>query len=104
MLSDVIAILGLLGVIKLGLVGPFTFIWFLAMMLFFMQSLIAISLEEEESFKNIVLSFIMYITYCQVWIVVIFRAFWLNLLTRRKKGAVWEKTIRYKIREKEADG
>ncbi|MCC6157147.1 MAG: glycosyltransferase family 2 protein [Deltaproteobacteria bacterium] len=102
-LSDVIAVLGLLGFIKLGLVGPFTFIWFLAMMLFFMQSLIAMSLEEEESFLNILLSLIMYVTYCQVWIVIVFRAFWIDVI-RRRKGTVWEKTIRYKMREKQADG
>lgn len=102
-LSDVIAVLGLLGIIKLGLVGPFTFIWFLAMMLFFMQSLIAMSLEEEESFLNIVLSLIMYVTYCQVWIIVIFRAFWLDMI-RRRKGTVWDKTVRYRIREKQVDG
>ncbi|MCL4233915.1 MAG: glycosyltransferase [Deltaproteobacteria bacterium] len=102
-LSDVIAVLGLLGFIKLGLVGPFTFIWFLAMMLFFMQSLIAMSLEEEESFLNILLSLIMYVTYCQVWIVIVFRAFWIDVL-RRRRGTVWEKTIRYKMREKQADG
>ncbi len=102
-LSDVIAVLGLLGFIKLGLVGPFTFIWFLAMMLFFMQSLIAMSLEEEESFLNILLSLIMYVTYCQVWIVIVFRAFWIDVV-RRRRGTVWEKTIRYKMREKQADG
>ncbi len=102
-LSDVIAVLGLLGFIKLGLVGPFTFIWFLAMMLFFMQSLIAMSLEEEESFLNILLSLIMYVTYCQVWIIIVFRAFWIDVI-RRRRGTVWEKTIRYKMREKQADG
>ncbi|MBZ0272355.1 glycosyltransferase [bacterium] len=100
-LSDIIAILGLLGVVKLGLIGPFTFIWFLAAMLFFMQQLIAISLEEEESFKNIVLSMLMYVTYCQVWIVVIVRAFWMDMLAGRKKTK-WDKTVRYRIREKEA--
>jgi hypothetical protein len=100
-LSDVIAILGLLGVVKLGLVGPFTFIWFLAAMLFFMELLIAISLEEEENFSNILLSFIMYVTYCQIWIVVVFRAAFLSLV--RKRGAVWDKTMRYRLRERTED-
>jgi len=101
-LSDAIALLSLLGVVKLGLVGPFSFIWFLAAMLFFMELLIAISLEEEESFPNIVLSFLMYITYCQVWIVVIFRAFFLSFV-RKRKGTVWDKTVRYQLRERQED-
>ncbi len=101
-LSDVIALLGLLGVIKLGLVGPFTFIWFLAAMLFFMELLIAVSLEEEENFTNIVLAFLMYITYCQIWIVVVFRAAILGML-RKRRGTVWDKTIRYRLRERVED-
>lgn len=100
--SDIIALLGLFGVVKLGLVGPFTFIWFLAAMLFFMELLIAISLEEEESFPNIILSFLMYITYCQVWIVVIFRALVMRLF-RRRRGTVWDKTVRYQLRERQED-
>jgi len=102
-LSDVIALLGLLGVVKLGLVGPFTFIWFLAAMLFFMELLIAVSLEEEENFTNIVLAFLMYITYCQIWIVVVFRAAILGML-RKRRGTVWDKTIRYRLRERVEDG
>ena len=98
-ISDVIAILSILQVVKLGLVGPFTFIWFLAAMLFFMELLIAMSLEEEESFTNILLSFLMYFTYCQIWIVVIIRATWLDL-TMRKKKTVWDKTVRYAVKEK----
>ncbi|HPM78339.1 MAG TPA: glycosyltransferase family 2 protein, partial [bacterium] len=99
-LSDAIALLSLLAVVKLGLVGPFSFIWFLAAMLFFMELLIAISLEEEESFPNIVLSFLMYITYCQLWIVVIFRSFVLSIV-RKRKGTVWDKTVRYQLRERQ---
>lgn len=101
-LSDVIALCGVLGIVKLGLVGPFTFIWFLAAMLFFMELLIAISLEEEESFGNIVLAFLMYITYCQIWIVIVFRAALLGIF-RRKRGTVWDKTIRYRLRDRRAD-
>ncbi len=102
LLSDVIAIMGLLGVVKLGLIGPFAFIWFLAMMLFFLQTLIAVSLEEEESFKNVVLSFIMYVTYCQLWIIVVSRSVYLDIVTRKKKTE-WVKTVRYRIQEKEAE-
>lgn len=103
-LSDAIALLSLLGVVKLGLVGPFTFIWFLAAMLFFMELLIAISIEEEESFTNIVFSFLMYITYSQVWIVVVFRALYMEFLQwRRGSGTVWDKTVRYRLRQKQED-
>lgn len=94
-LSDAIAILGLLQVIKLSLVGPYTFIWFLAAMLFAMEMMIAVSIEEEESFLNVILSFIMYFTYCQLWLFIVVRSAFLGFL-RRGKGAVWDKTIRYR--------
>jgi len=100
--SDVIAILSLVNVIKLGLIGPFSFIWFLAAMLFFMELLISVSIEEEESFTNIVLAFFMYITYCQLWIVVIFRAAFLGLIHRRR-GTVWDKTIRYRLKRRDEE-
>jgi cellulose synthase/poly-beta-1,6-N-acetylglucosamine synthase-like glycosyltransferase len=102
-ISDVIAVCSLLGVVRLGLVGPFNFIWFLAAMLFFLELLIAISLEEEESFTNILLSFLMYITYCQLWIVIIFRATYLDFVSRRKK-TVWDKTVRYQVKDKNKPG
>jgi hypothetical protein len=71
-------------------------------MLFFMELLIAVSMEEEESFTNIVLSFLMYITYCQVWIVVMFRSVYMNLVQRRRgQRTVWEKTIRYRLKDKQ---
>jgi cellulose synthase/poly-beta-1,6-N-acetylglucosamine synthase-like glycosyltransferase len=97
--SDVIAILALFKVINLGLVGPFSFIWFLAAMLFFMEMLIAISLEEEESFSNIVLAALMYVTYCQIWIIIIVRSAWLDM-TAHKKKTVWDKTVRYTVEGK----
>ncbi len=103
--SDAIAILSLVGVVKLGLVGPFSFIWFLAAMLFFMELLIAVSMEEEESFSNIVLAGLMYVTYCQLWIVVIFRAAYMQFIqSRRGQRTVWEKTIRYRLRRKTEEG
>jgi cellulose synthase/poly-beta-1,6-N-acetylglucosamine synthase-like glycosyltransferase len=95
LVSDAIAILGLFDVVRLTVVGPYTFIWFLAAMLFFMEMLIAVSIEEEESFVNILLSSLMYVTYCQLWIIVLFRAIALGLL-RRGRGTVWDKTIRYR--------
>ncbi|MCB1152717.1 MAG: glycosyltransferase family 2 protein [Deltaproteobacteria bacterium] len=101
-MSDVIALLGVLGFVKLGLIGPFTFIWFLAAMLFFMQSLIAISLEGEESFKNIFLSGIMYLTYCQLWIIIVLRSIVLDV-TRGRKRSQWDKTQRYRFRERQLD-
>ena len=93
--SDLIAIGGLVGLLTLGVVGPYTFIWFLAAMLFFLEMLIAVAIEEEESFVNIVLSLIMYFTYSQLWLFVVIRAIFLGIL-RRGRGAVWDKTIRYR--------
>lgn len=99
--SDVIAILSVTGVINLGLIGPFHFIWFLAAMLFIVELLLAISFEEEESFSNILLCFLMYVTYCQLWIIIVVRGMYLDM---RQKGTVWDKTVRYDLEKKKKSG
>ena len=101
--SDVIAILAVTKVVTLGLIGPFHFIWFLAAMLFIVELLLALSLEDEESFGNILLCFLAYVTYCQIWIIVVIRGVVLNMMQKSKK-TVWDKTVRYEIKIKKKAG
>lgn len=96
-ISDVIFILGLLGVIHLTVLGPFSMIWLLAYALFIAETYISLSLERGEgNGKNLALTALMYFTYSQLWIVLVFRASYLLIKRRIKKDSSfhWYKTER----------
>lgn len=76
--SDVIFILGILGLSKITLTGPFGIIWLLAYVLFIVETFISLSLERGEgNLKNLVITALMYFTYSQLWILLVFRASYL---------------------------
>ena len=96
-LSDVIFLLGLLGVATITIKGPFLLIWILAFVLFVAETYLSLSLERGESTpENLGLTCLMYFTYCQLWIVLIFRASFLiaKRAASRGKGVRWYKTER----------
>lgn len=39
----------------------------------------------------------MYLTYCQLWLVVVARAFWMDVI--RKERMTWAKTVRFRVEE-----
>ncbi|MEN2984572.1 MAG: glycosyltransferase [Dictyoglomaceae bacterium] len=96
LISDLIFILGLLGIIKLNVGGPLLIIWILAYILFITETFISLSLEKGEgTFENLLLIALMYFTYCQLWLYVVLRAFYLafrDRLTGQKMR--WYKTER----------
>lgn len=80
LVSDIIFVTEILGISHLTLRGPFFILWILAYLLFVMEMAIAINLEKGESnLKNILLIAVMYFTYCQMWILVVLRSFFLSL-------------------------
>lgn len=95
-LSDVLFILGLLGVLKIVLPGPYNEVWLLAYLLFIGELILALSREKgEDSFVNAIFVLLSYFTYCQLWIPVVFKGFYDDFI--RKKARTWEKTKRFKI-------
>lgn len=73
--SDVIFILGLLGISHITLSGPFMVIWLLAYVLFVAETYMSLSLESGEgNLKNFLLTALMYFTYSQLWIVLVVKA------------------------------
>lgn len=94
--SDVIFVLGLTGTAHITLGGPFTLIWFLAYALFVLETYISVSFEQGEgNIKNLLLIGLMYFTYCQLWLYVMLRSFWLSLRDRLTgKSIQWYKTER----------
>jgi cellulose synthase/poly-beta-1,6-N-acetylglucosamine synthase-like glycosyltransferase len=96
-ISDMIFILGLMGLVKLTVSGPFSIIWLLAYALFIAETYISLSLERGEgNGKNLALTALMYFTYSQLWILLVFRASYLLVKRMIKKDSSfhWYKTER----------
>jgi hypothetical protein len=82
-----------LRIIAIPLPGPYTAVWVLAFLLFIMEILLALSYDREDSLGKVGLIVLAYFTYCQLWIVVVARALWLDFVKREKR--TWVKTVRF---------
>jgi hypothetical protein len=91
--SDILFILSLARLIVIPLPGPYTAVWILAFILFVLEILLALSYDREDNLKQILLMVIMYFTYCQLWIYIVGKALYLDLIRREKR--TWVKTIRF---------
>jgi len=92
LLSDAIFIGGLFGWIDLNLPGPFNEVWILAYVLFILEIYLALSFEHEDRPKNLLTVPFMYLTYCQLWLPVVFMGILQDLGGRKR---VWDKTERF---------
>ncbi|HEY6190822.1 MAG TPA: glycosyltransferase [Bacteroidota bacterium] len=93
--SDVLFLLGLSNVVMISLPGPYTAVWVVAIVLFILEILLALSYDREDTAKNILLTFLMYFTYCQFWIYIVGKALYLDLVKREKR--TWAKTVRFDL-------
>jgi cellulose synthase/poly-beta-1,6-N-acetylglucosamine synthase-like glycosyltransferase len=91
--SDLLFLASLLGLVAIPLPGPYTAVWALAFLLFIMEILLALSYDREDSPSKIALILLAYFTYCQLWLVVVARALWLDVVKREKQ--TWVKTARF---------
>ncbi len=93
--SDILFLLGIFNVVIITLPGPYTAVWILALFLFMLEILLALSYDREDNMSNIVLTFLMYFTYCQFWIYIVGKAVYLDII--KKERHTWEKTIRFDV-------
>lgn len=91
-ISHLIFILCGIGVLSTTIPGPYTGVWISAFIMYLLEIILVLSYEDEDSPLNILLTTLMYFTYCQLWIFVVFRAFYLDI-TRKRLG-IWDKTER----------
>jgi cellulose synthase/poly-beta-1,6-N-acetylglucosamine synthase-like glycosyltransferase len=97
-ISDLVFVLSLLNIVNMMLPGPFFIVWIAAFVLFIFEIMLAISFDREDKPKNLFLILIMYFSYCQLWIIIMFKAFYLDKI--KKEGHVWDKTVRFDVQPK----
>lgn len=92
-ISLLLFILSGLGLVALDVPGPYFGVWITAFVLFVFEVLIALSYEEEDHLGNIFYVILMYFTYCQLWLYVVFKALILDI--RGYRVGEWDKTERF---------
>lgn len=95
--SNVWFILGLLGYPLPQVNSPLLLLWFLSYVVYSAQITSAMVLENSLSPKNIGIAAIMYFTYAQLFLIMLFKSLIQYILGRVfKKQIKWDKTKRYK--------
>ena len=97
LISDIVFVLAGLNLVHISLPGPYTLVWSIAVILFFLEILLALSFDDEDSVQSLGILLMMYITYCQLWIYVVFKAMYVEYI--KKEERIWEKTIRFEVRQ-----
>jgi cellulose synthase/poly-beta-1,6-N-acetylglucosamine synthase-like glycosyltransferase len=93
-ISDLLFLFSTTGLLRIEVAGPYTLVWLLAFLSFFLQLVIVLAYENEgKSVANHLLVLAMYFTYCQLWIPVVAWAFYDDFISRRP--AKWDKTRRF---------
>ncbi len=97
LLSDLLFLLCILDLIFIPVLGPYNQVWIVAVLLFEMEILLALSREKgEDTPLNILLTFVIYFTYCQLWIVVVLKGFYDDFIVKREMK--WSKTERFVVK------
>ncbi len=97
LLSDLLFLLCILDLIFIPVLGPYNQVWIVAVLLFEMEILLALSREKgEDTPLNMLLTFFMYFTYCQLWVVVVLKGFYDDFIVKREMK--WAKTERFVVK------
>ncbi len=91
-ISHLIFLFSGIGLIYLVVPGPYTAVWISAFVLYMLEIILVLSYENEDRLSNVLITALMYFTYCQMWIYVVFRSFYLD--ATKKQTGIWDKTER----------
>ena len=91
--SDVLFILSLFQVVAISLPGPYTFVWVTSLILFIFEIFLSISYDDEDTMNNLAIIVFMYFSYCQLWIYVVIKSAYQDLIKKEKN--IWVKTVRF---------
>jgi len=99
LLSHLFFITGGIGLIAVLSPGPYFIVWVCAFLLFVIEIMMTAALEKEAFWENLGVVVLMYFTYCQGWIILVFRALYQEFF--KKQSLEWEKTPRFASSEEE---
>ncbi|HVO32332.1 MAG TPA: glycosyltransferase [Elusimicrobiota bacterium] len=92
--SALLFLLGLFSMIFIPVPGPYLEVWLMAYLLFVTEVVLMLSREVgEDSISNVLFTMAMYFTYCQLWPLVVAKAFYLEYV--KKEQRTWSKTKRF---------
>jgi cellulose synthase/poly-beta-1,6-N-acetylglucosamine synthase-like glycosyltransferase len=95
LISDFLFIISAMSLVSMSLPGPYTIVWVMAFVLFIFEIIVSISYDEEDSFGKIWLIVLMYFSYCQLWIYLVIKSFYIEYIKKEKH--VWDKTVRFDL-------
>lgn len=95
--SDIIFVSGILGFVHVFLSGFSTTLWVMAIMVFVLNVMITLAVEENEfSLQSAFLVLIMLFSYSKLWVAVVVNAIIKSISDAIFKREVkWDKTVRY---------
>ncbi len=93
LLSHVIFLSYVAGLMRVLIPGPYTAVWACAVILFIAELYLVASYEDEHRLSALGLAALMYVTYCQAWLIVVFRSLWHEYVLQ--EGTRWDKTVRF---------
>lgn len=97
LVSDIIFVMGVLGYQLPAIPLPILLLWFMSYVVYTIQLLSAIVIDENVSFKNVFFILIMYFTYAQLFIILLLKSLSQYVWSRiRGKTIGWDKTQRFK--------
>ncbi|ANS76627.1 glycosyl transferase family 2 [Paenibacillus yonginensis] len=95
--SDILLVLNTIGYVHTTLAGLSTFLWLLAIVLFVVGTFVTLTTEKGEmSLSNVGIIMLMYVTYCQLWMLVAANGlynYFKDLVFKRE--VKWYKTERF---------
>jgi cellulose synthase/poly-beta-1,6-N-acetylglucosamine synthase-like glycosyltransferase len=94
-LSHILFILSATEIIALNVPGPYFGVWVSAFVLFVIETTLVLSYESEDTRLNILMTMLMYFSYCQLWLYVVFKSLALDIFQHRV--GVWDKTERFEV-------
>ncbi|MGD0589884.1 MAG: glycosyltransferase [Bacteroidota bacterium] len=93
--SDILFLVSLFQLVAISLPGPYTFVWVTSLILFLFELFLSISYDGEDSLTNLAIIILMYFTYSQLWIYVVIKSVYQDLIKKEKR--IWDKTVRFDV-------
>ena len=93
--SDLLFLVSLFQLVAISLPGPYTFVWVTSLILFLFELFLSISYDGEDTLTNLAIIILMYFTYSQLWIYVVIKSVYQDLIKKEKR--VWDKTVRFDV-------